>query len=150
MAKSLMSLGAAPPSDEQQDQLYRITGGHAKLLIASLIYLEPRLHLPWANVARGLLDPPGVPSITEISRALWQALARADQRALWHLARDERGLIPEPDLQRLTLLGLAAGGPPFVFSSLFEAFVLAQAEPQPATGPSPVSRLRDPAATVYW
>jgi len=138
---------AAPPSDEQQDQLYRITGGHAKLLIASLVYLEPRLHLPWANVARGLLAEPNV---VEISRALWQALTGAEQRAVWHLARDERDAIPEPDLQQLALRGLAAGGPPFVFSGLFEAFVLAQPEPPGATDPSPVSRLRDPAASVYW
>ncbi len=138
---------AAPPSDEQQDQLYRITGGHAKLLIASLVYLEPRLHLPWANVARGLLAEPG---ISEISRALWQALAPADQRALWLLAREQRDAIAEAALTHVTLLGLAAGGPAFVFSSLFEAFVLGQAEPPTPAEAGPASRLRDPAATVLW
>ena len=138
---------AAPPSDDQQDQLYRLTGGHAKYLIAGLIYLEPRLHLPWANVARGLLMEPG---ITEISRALWQALEPADQRGLWLLAHDQRDALPEGELTRLGLLGLTTGGPPFVFSSLFEAFVLAQPEPPALAEPSPASRLRDPAATVLW
>lgn len=138
---------AALPSDEQQDQLYRVTGGHAKLLIASLIYLEPRLHLPWANVERGLLADAGP---AEICRTLWAALEPADRRALWLLAHDQRDAVPEAGLKRLELLGLAAGGPAFVFSSLLESFVLAQPEPPTAAEPERVSHLRDPEATVYW
>jgi hypothetical protein len=138
---------ATAPSEEQQAQLCRLTGGHAKLLIASLIYLEPRLHLPWANVERGLLADAG---LAEISRALWQALAPGDQRALWLLARDERDAMADGGLERLALLGLAAGGPAFVFSSLFEAIVLAQPEPPAPAEPGPVSHLRDPEATVNW
>ena len=138
---------AAPPSEEQQDHLCRLTGGHAKLLVASLIDLEPRLHLPWANVARGLLADPG---LAEISRALWQALEPADRRALWLLARDQRDAIADAGLLRLELLGLVTGGPPFVFSSLFEAFVLAQPEPPAPIELVPLSHLRDPQATVNW
>jgi hypothetical protein len=138
---------AQPPSQEQQDQLYHFTGGHAKLLIASLIYLEPRLHLPWANVERGLLAEPG---LAEICRMVWEALETGDRRALWLLAHDRRDSAPETGLKRLELLGLAVGGPAFIFSSILEAFLLAQAEPPAPGDPAPVSHLRDPEATVYW
>jgi hypothetical protein len=136
---------ARPPDEEQLDRLIRITGGHAKLLIAGLIYLEPRLHLPWVNVERGLLADPG---LAEICRTLWQALEPADRRALWLLARDQRDAIPVDALKRLELFGLAAGGPAFVFSSIFETFVLAQ--PEAPDAPLRVSTLRDPAETVLW
>ena len=145
---------AQPASEEQQAQLYRVTGGHAKLLIASLIFLETRQHLPWGNVERGLLAEAG---LAEICRAVWQALEPVERSALWLLAHDQRDAVPEAGLQRPKLLGLAAGGPAFVFSSLFEAFLLA--EPQPAAEPEPeaadagaglVTHLRDPEATVFW
>lgn len=135
------------PSEEQQDHLYRVTGGHAKLLIASLVYLEPRLHLPWANVERGLLAEAG---LAEICRAVWEALEPGDRQALWRLARDQREALPPAGLKRLELLGLAAGGPAFIFSSIFESFVLAQPEPPAPGEPTRVSHLRDPEATVYW
>ncbi len=138
---------ARPPTEDQQDQLYRASGGHAKLLVASLIYLQPRLDLPWANVERGLLADPG---LMEIARALWEALEVGDRWALWQLARDQRGAVPEDNLKRLQLLGLAAGGPAFVFSSIFEAFVLAQPQPPAPAEPGRVSHLRDPEAAVYW
>jgi|SRR5579859_770683 len=138
---------AIAPSEEQQEKLCRLAGGHAKLLMASLIFLEPRLHLPWANVERGLLADAG---LAEISRALWQAMEPGDQRALWLLARDERDAMADGALERLVLLGLAAGGPAFVFSSLFEGFVLAQPEPPAPTEPAPISHLRDPEATINW
>jgi hypothetical protein len=138
---------SGPPSEEQQDGLYRMTGGHAKLLIASLIYLGPRLHLPWANVERGLLAEPG---LAEICRAVWEALEPGDRRPLWLLARDQRDGVSEAGLKRLALLGLAAGGPAFIFSSIFESFVLAQPEPPAPGDPAPISHLRDPEAAVNW
>ena len=138
---------AALPSEEQLDRLYRFTGGHAKLLMASLIYLEPRLHLPWANVERGLLAEAG---LAQICQELWEALEPADRQAVWRLAHDQRDTLPEAGLKRLELLGLAAGGPAFIFSSRFEAFVLDQAEPPAPTEPPRVSHLRAPEETVYW
>jgi len=136
---------AQPPSDEQQDQLHRLTGGHARLLIDSLVQLEPRLHLPWANIERGLLADAG---LAEVCRVVWQALEPGDRRALWLLAHDQREALPEAGLRRLQLFGLAAGGPAFVFSAIMESFVLAQ--PEPPEAPARVSQLRDPAAAVLW
>jgi hypothetical protein len=137
-----------PPAPEQQDNLYRLTGGHAKLLIASLVYLESRRHLPWANVERGLL---GDPRLAEICRAIWDDLEAADRAALWLLANDRRAELAEAELNRLLLLGLAIGGPAFVFSSLFESYVAALPQPQPlASQERPLSHLRDPQAPVYW
>jgi hypothetical protein len=138
-----------PLSAEQADGLYRASGGHPKLLMAGLVYLESRLHLPWANVERGLAEAPGTRAACA---AVWQALDPAEQAALWLLAAERRDEIPEGELTRLALRGLAVGGPPFVFASVLEAYVAAL--PAPAldalAGPARLSRLRDPGARPYW
>lgn len=136
-------------SAEQQDSLYRASGGHPKLLLAGLIYLESRLHLPWSNVEHGLSAEPGV---LAACTALWLALDPAERAALWLLVAERRDEIPEPELARLALRGLAVGGPPFVFASLLEAYIAAQPAPplEPLAGPPRLSRLRDPGARLYW
>jgi hypothetical protein len=140
----------ADPTPEQRDQLYRATGGHARLLVAGLVYLGSRLHLPWPNVERGLCGDPG---ILAACRALWEKLEPGEQLALWHLAREQRDALPPEVLERLRLRGLVRGGPAFVFSSLFERFAAAQSQPAFPEGAPPVdppSRLRDPDLRAYW
>lgn len=135
---------------EQEDDLYRASGGHPKLLMAALVHLERRLHLPWANVERGLTSEPGVRAACA---ALWQALGPAEQAGLWLLAHERRAEIPEAVLARLTLRGLVIGGPPFVFASLVEQYLSELPAPdieQALAGPLPLSRLRDPVAKIYW
>jgi hypothetical protein len=133
----------------QQDDLYRASGGHPKLLMAALVVLERRLHLPWPSVERSLTTEPGV---LAACAALWQALDPAEQAALWLLAAERRDEIPEPELARLALRGLAVGGPPFVFASLFESYVAGQPAPtlEPLARPARLARLRDPGAKIYW
>jgi hypothetical protein len=134
---------------EQADALYRASGGHPKLLLAALVYLEGRLHLPWANVERGLNADPGV---VAVCAALWQALDSAEQAALWHLAGERRDAIPEAALARLRLRGLAVGGPPFVFGTIFEHYLngLPAPSPEVLAAPPRMSRLRDPNAKLFW
>ncbi len=137
----------ACPSSEQQDRLYRASGGHARLLMAALVQLEARLHLPWPSVERDLA---AAPNVLAASRALWDDLDAGERWALWHLAADQRDAIPPGELDRLVLRGLATGGPPFVFASLFETFLVAQPRPPAPPEPARLSRLRDPAARVTW
>jgi hypothetical protein len=143
------ALGWQPPlAPGEAENLQRVTGGHAKLLVTGLIFLGSRRHLPWSNVERGLLADPAV---AEQCQALWNDLAPGEQLALWRLAREQLDDQVEAGIARLRLRGLVVGGPPGVFSSLFEAFVAAQPEPAPAPAPSgPASRLRDPAAQPLW
>ena len=134
---------------EQQDRLYRASGGHPKLLMAGLVYLENRLHLSWSTVESGLAAEPGV---LAACAAVWQALDPAEQAALWLLASERRDDIPEPELARLAVRGLAVGDPPFVFASLLEGYVTRLPQPDVAalTGPPRLSRLRDPSVKLYW
>jgi hypothetical protein len=142
-----------PLTPEEADALHRATGGHAKLLIAALTVLEPRRSLPWANVERALLADP---ALVETCRALWLSLWPAERWAVWQLAREHTHALSDADpslhsgqaLARLRLRGLAIGGPPSVFSSLFEAFAAGQ--PEPDASPLPASRLRDPASNPRW
>jgi hypothetical protein len=144
------TVGWAPGlTPEQEDQLYRASGGHPKLLMAALVCMEGRLHLPWANVERGLSAEPGVVAACQ---ALWQALDPAEQAAAWLLAGERRAEIPAAELERLALRGLAVGGPPFVFATLFESYLTRLPEPPAGAlaAPPRSSRLRDPGARAYW
>ena len=150
LALARKTVGWAPGlTPEQEDQLYRASGGHPKLLMAALVSVEGRLHLPWANVERGLSAEPGVVAACQ---ALWQALDPAEQAAVWLLACERRDEIPAAELERLALRGLAVGGPPFVFASLFESFLNRLPAPSAEALPAPPrpSRLRDPGARLYW
>ncbi len=136
------------PSAEQRDALFRATGGHAKLLVAGLVYAKPRLHLPWANIERGLLADPG---LTKICATVWDSLEPAEQLAVWHLAADQRDAISPAGLVRLQLRGLAVGGPPFIFSTIFENFLRAKPAPLVDSAEAETAgQLRDPAASVNW
>lgn len=136
-----------PLTAGEAEGLYRLTGGHAKLLMAGLVYLGSRRHLPWANVERGLRAERAV---AELCRALWGDLAADERLALWQLAREEGGDVADEALARLRMRGLVVGGPPSLFSSLFEAFVAGQARPAGASEATTASRLRDPAAVPRW
>jgi hypothetical protein len=143
-----------PPTPEQQDRLYRVSGGHAKLLVASLVYLSSRLHLPWVNVERGLREDPG---LAEICQQIWDELDEAEQTALCLLADERRSEIRSEDLDQLKLKGLVVGGPEFIFAEIFEAFVNARKEQtlsahpvDDANPPRKPSRLRNPEAKIYW
>jgi hypothetical protein len=148
LALERKALGWTPPlTAEEAEGLYRACGGHAKLLIAALAVLEPRRHLPWTNVERALLSDA---LVIETCRAVWDGLPPAEQFAAWRLAREQGDLLSDADLAGLRLRGLAVGGPPFIFSSLFEAYVSGQPEPESAEGAGPLSRLRDPGAVPRW
>jgi hypothetical protein len=148
VAATRKTVGWNPPLDPAEtESLYRATGGHAKLLIAALAVLENRRGLAWANVERALLADP---TLIDTCRALWQDLTPDEQLALWRLAREHTDALSEAGLAHLRLRGLAVGGPPFVFASLFEAFVIGQPEPEPLPVASLPSRLRDPGAAPRW
>ena len=117
--------------------------------MAGLVYLENRLHLSWSTVESGLAAEPGV---LAACAAVWQALDPAEQAALWLLASERRDDIPEPELARLAVRGLAVGDPPFVFASLLEGYVTRLPQPDVAAliGPPRLSRLRDPSVKLYW
>lgn len=136
------------PTPDQQDHLYRASGGHARLLMQALVYLDGRLHLPWDNVERSLNSHPAV---LDTCRSLWEALDSDERRAIWLLAQARADDIDAGELERLRLRGLAAGGPPFVFADLVENYVRGLPEPETAARPGPrATRLRDPAQKVYW
>jgi hypothetical protein len=148
VAVARKTLDWSPPIDpEQAETLYRVTGGHARLLTTSLIHLSTRRHLTWGAIEPGLMADP---AILAPCSAIWNDLSPAEQRAAWLLAREDRSALDEAGLAPLRLRGLAVGGPPFLFSSLFEAFVSKLPEPPapPPTGLIP--RLRDPAAQPLW
>jgi hypothetical protein len=139
---------AQAPSAEQRDELFRATGGHAKMLVGGLIYAKSRLHLPWANIERGLLVDPGV---AKTCAAIWDGLDANEQLALWRLAADQRDALSPEGLVRLQLRGLAVGGPAFVFSTIFENFIRAKSAPPADTAVAETAgQLRDPAASVNW
>jgi hypothetical protein len=147
VALARKTLGWNPPlTPDEAEGLHRATGGHAKLLMAALAVLDNRRQLPWANVERALLSDPAV---VETCRALWLDLPPAERLAVWRLSREHLDALSETALARLRLRGLAVGGPPSVFSSLFESFVAGQPEPEEAA-PEPPSPLRDPGATPMW
>jgi hypothetical protein len=151
VALARKTVGWAPPlAPEEAEALHTLSGGHAKLLMTALVYLASHRGQDRLALARGLAADPGV---GEACRALWEALPRAEQWALWRLAQDgpARDQLADDDLARLRVRGLAAGGPPFVFSSLLEAFLQARPEPaEPASAAGPPARLRDPNAAPPW
>ncbi len=148
VAVARKTLDWTPPIDpEAAETLYRVSGGHARLLTTSLIYLSTRRHLAWVAIEPGLVADPAI--IAPCS-AIWNDLDPAEQRTAWLLAREAHSALDETQLTRLRLRGLAVGGPPFLFSSLFEAFVNKLPEPPAPTPGGPALYLRDPAAAPQW
>ena len=133
------------PADE--DRLYHLTGGHAKLLTAVLRLWEERRHLPWINVERAAQQDQ---HLRDLCAAIWNELESIEQFALEMLAADRRAELRRGDLDQLRCKGLISGHPPGIFSSLFEAFVKTQdpiGRPDP---PAHTTRLRDLAADIRW
>jgi len=148
VAVARKTLDWVPPIDpEEAETLYRVSGGHARLLTTSLIYLSTRRKLAWAAIEPGLIADP---AILAPCNAIWNDLDAAEQRTAWLLAREARSAMDDADLTRLRLRGLVVGGPPFLFSSLFEAFVNKLPEPAAGAAGGVGLRLRDPAATPLW
>jgi hypothetical protein len=145
--KSAASLEAL--SADEEVALFRLTGGHAKLLVAALVALESRRHLPWPEIERGLRADP---FLVEVCAEIWAGLDPAEQAALRLLAAERGPEIPPEDLARVKLKGLAAGSPAVLFSEVFEAFVHRQAEPTEAVfgRRAWLSHLRDPSDRAAW
>jgi hypothetical protein len=61
VAVARKTLEWTPPIDpEEAETLYRVSGGHARLLTTSLIYLSTRRHLAWAAIEPGLIADPAI------------------------------------------------------------------------------------------
>ncbi len=106
-------------NDEQQADLYQVTGGHAKLLATALAYLRRR-ELPWAGVSHILLDEP---ALHHLCRELWNDLDTNEQAALTALALDRRQEVKYLDVLRLREKGLICGRPDGIFATVFEEFI---------------------------
>ncbi len=133
------------PDDE--DRLYHLTGGHAKLLAAVLRLWEERRHLPWTSVERAAQHDQ---RLRDLCAAIWSNLEPMEQFALGALVTDRRAELHADDLDHLRRRGLIVGHPPGIFSSLFEGFVKTQdpiGRPDQAAQPS---RLRDLETDIRW
>jgi len=156
------------PNAEQQDRLYRATGGHAKLLVAGLTALVDRRHLPWPDIERDLRESA---VLAEHCHEIWNDLDEGEQVALGALAADRPAEVQADDLTLLRLKGMVVGRPDRIFASLFEAYVNRRfeettppqsppassddpnvsAEPRPPGRPRRrASKLRDPEARIDW
>ena len=84
------------PTPDDEDRLYRLTGGHAKLLVAVLRLWEERRHLPWSNVERATQQDQ---HLRDLCAAIWDDLDAAERIALFALASDRRSEIRSDDLE---------------------------------------------------
>ncbi|CAG0936596.1 hypothetical protein TFLX_05477 [Thermoflexales bacterium] len=134
-----------PPTADDEDQLYRLTGGHAKLLVAVLRLWEEQRHLPWSSFERGVQQEQ---HLHELCAAIWDDLDLGERFALFTLTADRRAAIRSSELERLRKQGLIVGHPPGIFSIIFEAFVKTQGPIAPPDPPVRSSRLRDLDAAV--
>ncbi len=128
------------PTADDEDRLYRLTGGHAKLLIAVLRLREERQHLPWSSVERAAQQDQ---HLRDLCAAIWNDLEPIEQFALWALAADRRADLQPGELDSLRRKGLIIGYPPGNFSSIFESFVTTQDPLARPDQPARSSRLRD-------
>ena len=67
------------PTADDEARLYRLTGGHAKLLVATLLSWKQRRSLPWFNVEQALQHDS---QIMELCRAIWNDLEPIEQTGL--------------------------------------------------------------------
>ena len=138
------------PTEDDKTQLYRLTGGHAKLLVAVLTNWKQRRHLPWPRVEQTLQQDSG---ITDLCRAIWDDLEPTEQATLKTLVITHRSPAHTEDLNLLRLKGLIVGHPAMIFATLFEYFVQQQQQTQLPTlmaAPQGPSVLREPAPDVPW
>ncbi len=133
------------PDDE--DRLYRLTGGHAKLLAAVLRLWEERRHLPWSSVERAAQQDQ---HLRDLCAAIWDDLEPIEQFALGALATDRRAEIRSGELELLRRKGLVIGHPPGVFAVIFEAFVKTHGPIARPDQPPRSSRLRDLEPDIRW
>lgn len=126
------------PDDE--DRLYRLTGGHAKLLTAALRLREERQHLPWSDVEHAAQQDQ---HLRDLCAAIWNGLEPIEHFALWALAADRRAELQSGELDPLRRKGLIVGHPPGIFSTIFEAFAETQGPIARPDQPARSSRLRD-------
>jgi hypothetical protein len=129
-----------PLTTADEDRLYRLTGGHAKLLVAALRLWEERRHLPWSSLERAAREDQ---HLHDLCAAMWDDLDESERFALFALTADRRAEIRSGTLEPLRRKGLIVGHPPGVFSNIFEAFVKTQGASVPPDQSASVSRLRD-------
>lgn len=110
----------APLSVEQQDRLYRATGGHARMLTVALSRIESWQELPWADIERRLRDDVAV---AQVCHEIWDDLDAGEQVALRRFVIQGRDSIDPAERERLRQRGLLIGGPASVFSTLFESYL---------------------------
>jgi hypothetical protein len=134
-------------TSDDEDRLYRLTGGHAKLLTAVLRLWEDRQHLPWGSVERAAQQDQ---HLRDLCAAIWDDLEPIEQFALWALATDRRAELRSGELDPLRRKGLIVGYPPGIFAILFEAFVKAQGPITRPAQPTRSSPLRDLNAQHQW
>ncbi len=135
------------PTPDDEERLYRLTGGHAKLLVAVLRLWEERRHLPWSNLERAAREDQ---HLRDLCAAIWDDLDPGEHFALVALTADRRAEIQSGDLEQLRRKGLIIGHPPSLFSIIFEAFVKTQGPIAPSDQPIRSSRLRDLDADIRW
>ncbi len=135
------------PTADDEDRLYRLTGGHAKLLVAVLRLWEEHRHLPWSSFERVAHEDQ---HLRDLCAAIWIDLDPGEQFALFALATDRRAEIRSGELELLRRKGLIVGHPPSLFSIIFEAFVKRQGPIAPPDHPVRSSRLRDLDAPAPW
>jgi hypothetical protein len=134
-------------TSDDEDRLYRLTGGHAKLLTAVLRLREERGHLPWSSVERAAQQDQ---HLRDLCAAIWNDLEPIEQFALWALAADRRAELRAGELDALRRKGLIVGHPPGNFSSIFESFVQTQSPLARPAQPARSSRLREIGTDMQW
>jgi hypothetical protein len=135
------------PLPDDEVRLYRLTGGHAKLLVQAVRVWEDRQHLSWPQIERALLQDAG---LRERCANLWSGLEPYEQAALINLVADQKAEIPPQVIELLRLKGVLIGSPDRVCSIIFEAYVREQSAPSRGALPVPLSRLRDPDPQYRW
>ena len=136
------------PTADDEACLYRLAGGHAKLLVATMLSWKQRHFPPWVNVEQAMQHDP---QIIELCRAIWNDLEPIEQLALIGLASDRRSLAQAEALDLLRLKGLVVGHPAMIFATLFEFFVRQQPQlPVLTAAPREPSTLREPDPDIRW
>jgi hypothetical protein len=134
-------------TSDDEDRLYRLTGGHAKLLTAALRLREERQHLPWSNIEHAAQQDQ---HLRDLCAEIWSDLEPIEQFALWALAAERRAELRPGELDSLRRKGLIVGYPPGDFSSIFESFVKPQGPIQRPDQPARSSRLRSLETDIRW
>jgi hypothetical protein len=137
------------PTPDDEKRLYRLTGGHAKLLVALLRFWETRRHVPWSNVERAAGQDQ---HLLDLCAMIWDDLDEGERFALYALQADRRAEVRAAVLDRLRQKGLIIGRPASVFASLFETFITTRSPiaPPEQSVPAAASRLRDLDPDIQW